>query len=332
MSARAAVAAVLLVCVVGSSAIAEPRASHLVLHRDAAPSRSSPSQSGMAMGMMRTELLRNVMRSGLNSALPLVRASRVRAAGRLALRSASGAGFVRAGTKTLIRGSQTLIRGSGTLIRKIPSKWNTMMTKYPLHVCGGLEGLRYLAGDVIAQRIEQGKALGDSKDSKDLKIDWTRLGIFTFWGVWYGAGLGYWSYHELYPALYGCVGMRAALATAATDVFLTCPFVYYPIWHCYKLAADKWQNEPGWLDGVRRASSEGAVAAAGAIGRCGHDLAKEAAGVYKSTFVQDNLAMICVWMPLHVLNFRFIPLQHRFPFIAVTGLIWTTTFSYLQFS
>ena len=118
MSARAAVAAVLPVCVVGSSAIAEPRASHLVLHRDAAPSRSSPSQSGMAMGMMRTELLRNVMRSGLNSALPLVRASRVRAAGRLVHRRRAllaGAGMVPAARRALAArgGPRVARRGDG---------------------------------------------------------------------------------------------------------------------------------------------------------------------------------------------------------------------------
>ena len=52
---------------------------------------------------------------------------------------------------------------------------------------------------------------------------------------------------------------------------------------------------------------------------------------YKTNFVSDTLAMAAVWAPLHMVNFRFIPLTHRFPFIATAGIIWTTVFSYLQF-
>lgn len=52
---------------------------------------------------------------------------------------------------------------------------------------------------------------------------------------------------------------------------------------------------------------------------------------YKTDFVKDTLAMAAVWAPLHMINFRFIPLTHRFPFIATTGIIWTTVFSFIQF-
>ena len=51
----------------------------------------------------------------------------------------------------------------------------------------------------------------------------------------------------------------------------------------------------------------------------------------KNNFVGDTLAMAAVWTPLHMINFRFIPLTHRFPFVATAGIIWTTVFSYLQF-
>lgn len=313
---RCAVTAILLVCAASCYAITEHNsmtAGRLVLNSHG---RSQP----MAMGVFRASLLRSAG-VGIRSTM----AGRIGARGArlLALRAVSpSASFVKAAAT-----------GTVTLIRKIPPGWNKAMTKYPLHVCGALEGLRYLAGDVIAQRVEAGKTNAGSATSK---LNLERLGIFTFWGTWYGAGLGYWSYHELYPRLFGIVGMRAALATAAMDVFVTCPFIYYPIWHCYKLAGEQYQNrdkdQGNRWNGASNLASPGSSLTAEALGKYGRELVTGAAARYRESFVQDNLAMIAVWMPLHVINFRFIPLQHRFPFIAVTGLVWTTTFSFLQFS
>ena len=63
----------------------------------------------------------------------------------------------------------------------------------------------------------------------------------------------------------------------------------------------------------------------------GRDLGVQAWNNYKDNFVKDTAAMAIVWIPLHMVNFRFIPLVHRFPFVATTGIIWTTVFSFLQF-
>ena len=63
----------------------------------------------------------------------------------------------------------------------------------------------------------------------------------------------------------------------------------------------------------------------------GRDLGVQAWNNYKDNFVKDTAAMAIVWIPLHMVNFRFIPLVHRFPFAVTTGIIWTTVFSFLQF-
>ena len=193
------------------------------------------------------------------------------------------------------------------------------------------------SGDVIAQRIE-------AKDHTATKVNLERLLVFSVWGVWYGAGLGYWSYHEAYPRLFGTVGMRAALKTTFLDLLATCPFIYYPLWHLYKTATDRWllrhekmgeNGQKGTLMGASKAQESSAtdlMAAMSSASQWAHNLGKEAWASYTTNFIKDSTAMFVVWAPIHILNFRFVPLQQRFPFIAVTGLIWTTVFSYIQYA
>merc|ERR1711966_166820 len=207
-----------------------------------------------------------------------------------------------------------------TLVRTFPEAWTRLMQTRPVTVCGTLEGLRHLIGDVIAQRIEaQGNRKGAATASKNDGLQVDRLIVMTLWGMWYGGGLGYWSYHHLYPTLFGITGTRAALKTTAMDLLVTCPFVYYPMWHLFSEISERFFAHKGSL------FSHGAITA-GAIREYGRDVSLTAWTSYKTNFVSDSLSMAAVWTPLHILNFRFIPLTHRFPFIASAGIIWTTVF------
>jgi hypothetical protein len=264
--------------------------------------------------------------------------------GKMPLRTmgAQGGQSLAHGRSMLVRGARHVLKASGrrsvraavsaagsrtiTLARTFPEAWTRLMQTRPVQVCATLEGLRHLIGDVIAQRIEaQGNRKGAATASKNDGLQVDRLIIMTLWGMWYGGGLGYWSYHHLYPTLFGITGTRAALKTTAMDLLVTCPFVYYPMWHLFSEICERFFAHKGSL------FSHGAITA-GAIREYGRDVSLTAWTSYKTNFVSDSLSMAAVWTPLHILNFRFIPLTHRFPFIASAGIIWTTVFSYLQFS
>ena len=48
---------------------------------------------------------------------------------------------------------------------------------------------------------------------------------------------------------------------------------------------------------------------------------------WQGNFQDDLNAMLCVWVPLHFLNFRFVPLYLRMPFMSAAGLIWVFVLS-----
>lgn len=276
---------------------------------------TAPAPASLAMGGLFRRLptpganhLGNSLLRGMKSTIPHSGQMLRRGADKFALQANS----FRVELKAV--GSKTI-----TMARTLPRAWTTLMKTHPVKVCGTLEGMRYLAGDIIAQRIEARR--DKSGGSNELNLQ--RLAVLAFWGVYYGAGLGYWSYHELYPKMFGVAGTMAALKTTVFDLGLTCPFVYYPMWHFFKAATDP------WVEGTSGAAKAGGKEVS--VGERAKEVCSTAWVNYKTTFVSDAVSMFAVWAPLHMINFRFVPLHQRFPFIAVTGIIWTTTFSYLQF-
>ena len=53
--------------------------------------------------------------------------------------------------------------------------------------------------------------------------------------------------------------------------------------------------------------------------------------LYSESFWADNAASVAVWAPLHFLNFRFVPITYRMPFIVGAGLLWSVIFSKIQY-
>ena len=172
----------------------------------------------------------------------------LREAGKHVLQAASGSGGTRAAAKEwgkkAATGTATAAQEFGsrtvTLARSFPEAYMRVMQTRPIVVCGFLEGMRHLVGDVISQRIEQNGQAGSASTvtaSHGLEVE--RLSVLTAWGALYGSTLGYQSYHHVYPALFGIVGTRAALKTTCMDLLFTCPFIYYPVWHLFKEATDR---------------------------------------------------------------------------------------------
>lgn len=168
--------------------------------------------------------------------------SPLRGAGRHVLQAASGSGGTRAAAKEwgkkALTTTATVAQQAGsrtvTLARTFPEAYMRVMQTRPIVVCGFLEGMRHLVGDVISQRIEH-----KAQDGEPQKLEFERLSVLTAWGALYGSTLGYQSYHNVYPALFGIVGTRAAFKTTCMDLLFTCPFLYYPVWHQFKEATDR---------------------------------------------------------------------------------------------
>lgn len=47
-------------------------------------------------------------------------------------------------------------------------------------------------------------------------------------------------------------------------------------------------------------------------------------------FKRDFIAGTIVWVPIMYVNFRFVPLQYRWPYMSVTGIVWALIFTQMQ--
>jgi hypothetical protein len=131
-------------------------------------------------------------------------------------------------------------------------------------------------------------------------------------GSMYAIGPGHFFYCKVYPIFAKALARRKfapnaiSLATASFDVLLPCTLIYYPMFYIaqeivYKTPSRFFANPV--------------------------DLSAAALRRYQANFVGDTTAMIGVWIPLHFVNFRFIPLHFRMPFLSLSGLLWVAILS-----
>ena len=59
------------------------------------------------------------------------------------------------------------------------------------------------------------------------------------------------------------------------------------------------------------------------------EMASNAMEKYRLNFVEDNSLMALVWIPINTLNFRYVPLHFRQPFMSVCGFVWAAALSFL---
>ena len=56
-------------------------------------------------------------------------------------------------------------------------------------------------------------------------------------------------------------------------------------------------------------------------------IVKRALATQRENFVGDNSAAAGFWLPIHYLNFKFVPLHYRMAFMSVTGVGWSAIMS-----
>eukprot|EP00941_MAST-03F_sp_MAST-3F-sp1_P005333 g5333.t1 len=163
---------------------------------------------------------------------------------------------------------------------------------------------RYFIGDGVVQCFENYKKPVHLRSTPDGSlIDFRRSVIFGIFGVLYGGGLGHFFYTKVYPW-----ASQGAVATALFDVLIQCPFLYMPLYYCTKQFV---------VDRLLPATSQ-------------KPLQNSLVGAYdrwKRNFAMDLRNLMVVWLPLHTVNFYFIPVRYRMAFMSGAGIFWVMLLS-----
>lgn len=148
-------------------------------------------------------------------------------------------------------------------------------------------------------------------------IDWRRTAAFGSFGLIYLGGVQYVLYVPLFSRLFPNAaafaaksvpdklrdirGIRDLLSQVFLDQFVHHPLLYFPVFYAIKEVVTS--DTP--------------------------DLNK-ALGKYRENMVEDLLALWKVWVPSTLLNFAFMPMWARIPWVASTSLIWTSILSAMR--
>jgi len=150
-------------------------------------------------------------------------------------------------------------------------------------------------------------------------IDWKRNATFASFGLFYLGGVQYALYVPIFGRVFpgagtfatasikqklaDPVGCRNLVAQVFIDQFVHHPLLYFPVFYCLKEAVNLGTYE-GALEG---------------------GLAK-----YSKNYQEDLIALWKLWVPSTFINFAFMPMFLRIPWVASTSLIWTCILSAMR--
>lgn len=170
-----------------------------------------------------------------------------------------------------------------------------VLKRHPLLISLTTNTVKTVAADLAAQRL-----LTDSKET-----DWKRAGIFATFGFGYLGGWQYVLFNKLFPKIETIMHVakwsasrRAAMLTFI-DMGIHTPLMYFPAFYTVKNIVDG--------KGINNAV---------------HD--------YHKNIGADIAAMWKLWIPAQMVNFMFVPLHLRMPFITGVSFAWTTILSMMR--
>lgn len=149
------------------------------------------------------------------------------------------------------------------------------------------------------------------------KIDWKRNAAFASFGLFYLGGVQYVLYVPVFSRLFpnaasfasktiaekirDGTGIRTLFAQVFLDQMVHHPLMYFPVFYMIKDFVTSDAPDP-----VR------------------------AVGEYQKNYREDLVALWKVWIPSTFLNFAFMPMWARIPWVASTSLIWTCILSAMR--
>jgi len=179
--------------------------------------------------------------------------------------------------------------------------------QYPFAFGMGLSTFKTSASDLLVQKTLEQKE----------QIDWRRNLAFATFGCFYLGGVQYMIYVPLFSRLFpgaasfaaksipaklkDVQGMKNVGAQVFLDQCVHHPLMYFPVFYMTKEAVMK--DEPDIMGCLNE---------------------------YKKNFNEDMLALWKIWVPSTILNFAFMPMWARIPWVAGTSLIWTCVLSYMR--
>ena len=186
-----------------------------------------------------------------------------------------------------------------------------LMVRHPILIGSGGTGLvRYILCDMMVQQTIERKSFNE--------MDTRRVVLFGLFGFVYAAGPGYYFYVKLYPKIFNNKPLQAAIF----DVTIQCNLVYLPIYYlCYQLIKPP---ETTTLNIVNENKEKEDLSSTF------YNRVQNAFTMQKNNFVDDATILTAFWIPAHVINFKYVPIHYRMPFMSVIGIAWCGILSYVR--
>mmetsp|Transcript_20464 Transcript_20464/g.68711 ORF Transcript_20464/g.68711 Transcript_20464/m.68711 type:complete len:418 (-) Transcript_20464:351-1604(-) len=171
----------------------------------------------------------------------------------------------------------------------------------------GYSGAKTSFCDLMVQKVVE----------KREEIDWKRNAAFATFGFFYLGGVQYALYVPIFGRLFpnaanfaakpvaeklrDLPGIRNLFAQVFLDQCVHHPLMYFPVFYMIKDAVTSPQPDP-----------------------------KKAIEKYVGNMQEDMIALWKVWVPSTFLNFAFMPMWLRIPWVASTSLVWTCILSAMR--
>lgn len=147
------------------------------------------------------------------------------------------------------------------------------------------------------------------------RIDWKRNATFATFGLVYLGGVQYSLYVPIFSRIFPGAkafasapiaakikdgkGLRDMFSQVFLDQFVHHPLMYFPAFYCLKEAVNGGELSTGLEN-------------------------------YRNNYKEDLVALWKLWVPSTIINFTFMPMHMRIPWVATTSLLWTCILSAMR--
>jgi len=179
--------------------------------------------------------------------------------------------------------------------------------QYPFLFGAGLSTVKTSASDLIVQKVVQQKE----------EIDWRRNLAFASFGCFYLGGVQYGLYVPIFSRMFpgaaaftakslkeklkDTKGILAVFGQVFIDQCVHHPLLYFPVFYYTKEVV--MSDKPSLSNALSH---------------------------YKENMREDMLALWKIWVPSTFINFAFMPMWGRIPWVAGTSFIWTMILSLMR--
>lgn len=175
------------------------------------------------------------------------------------------------------------------------SRMNAFFKRHPLFVSLVGNTIKTASADIITQKYLENKK----------ELDLQRLSVFTSFGFVYLGGWQHFLFNNLFVkcekimTLAKYKPISQSIILTFLDIGIHTPLMYYPSFYMIK----------GYLE---------------------NQSMNKVIDTYNENIKNDMIAMWKVWLPAQMINFTFIPIHFRMPFITSVSFGWTIILSLMR--